>query len=138
MSSGHAFSRSLLKLPVSLLVKGTTIPSNPIDDHQIDVTKPIVYAMPFRSNVDLLALQQQVVKLGLPDPLSPLEIDGKQYPRYVFTSSRPTVMGNDHDVPQESISQFSELLELHKFNSDLDIQMMPMGRIFPARSLEMR
>lgn len=125
MSSGHAFSRSILKLPVSLLVKGTTIPSNPIDDHQIDVTKPIVYAMPFRSNVDLLALQQQVVRLGLPDPLSPLEIDGKQYPRCVFTSSRPTVMGNDHDVPQESISQFSELLELHKFNSDLDIQMMP-------------
>lgn len=125
MSSGHAFSRSLLKQPVSLLVKGTTIPSNPIEDHQIDVSKPIVYAMPFRSNVDLLALQQQVIKLGLPDPLTPLEINGKQYPRYVFTSSRPTVVGNDNDVPVESIHQFSELLELHKFDPELDIQMMP-------------
>ncbi|MCV5341495.1 hypothetical protein OFC87_31710, partial [Escherichia coli] len=59
MSSGQSFSRSLLKLPLSVLVKGTTIPSNPIEDLNIDLTKPIVYALPFRSNVDLLTLQKQ-------------------------------------------------------------------------------
>lgn len=78
MSSGQSFSRSLLKLPLSVMVKGTTIPSNPIDDLNIDLAKPIVYALPFRSNVDLLTLQKQALSLGLPDPLSPLEINGKK------------------------------------------------------------
>ncbi len=125
MSSGQSFSRSLLKLPLSVLVKGTTIPSNPIDDLDIDLTKPIVYALPFRSNVDLLTLQKQAMSLGLPDPLSPLEINGNTLNRYVFIAARPTVMGNDNDVPTESDSLFTELLELHKLDSELDVQMIP-------------
>lgn len=125
MSSGQSFSRSLLKLPLSVMVKGTTIPSNPIDDLNIDLTKPIVYALPFRSNVDLLTLQKQALSLGLPDPLSPLEINGKTLTRYVFIASRPTVMSNDNDVPSESVSLFTELLELHKLDSELDVQMIP-------------
>lgn len=125
MSSGQSFSRSLLKLPLSVMVKGTTIPSNPIDDLNIDLTKPIVYALPFRSNVDLLTLQKQALSLGLPDPLSPLEINGKTLTRYVFIASRPTVMSNDNDVPSESVSLFTELLELHKIDSELDVQMIP-------------
>ena len=125
MSSGQSFSRSLLKLPLSVLVKGTTIPSNPIDDLDIDLAKPIVYALPFRSNVDLLTLQKQAMSLGLPDPLSPLEINGKTLNRYVFIAARPTVMGNDNDVPTESDSLFTELLELHKLDSELDVQMIP-------------
>lgn len=125
MSSGRMLSRSLLKLPMSVLVKGTTIPSNPIEDHSIDINKPIVYALPYRSDVDLLALQAQVIKLGLPDPLEAVEINGKQFNRYVFTSSRQTVMANDQDVPSDSITQFSDLLELHKFDSELDVQVIP-------------
>ncbi|MBR9875940.1 MAG: glycerol-3-phosphate 1-O-acyltransferase PlsB, partial [Vibrionaceae bacterium] len=125
MSSGQSFSRSLLKLPLSVLVKGTTIPSNPIDDLDIDLAKPIVYALPFRSNVDLLTLQKQAMSLGLPDPLSPLEINGKTLNRYVFIAARPTVMGSDNDVPTESDSLFTELLELHKLDSELDVQMIP-------------
>ncbi|MCF7484091.1 glycerol-3-phosphate 1-O-acyltransferase PlsB [Vibrio sp. J1-1] len=125
MSSGQSFSRSLLKLPLSVLVNGTTIPSNPIDDLDIDLAKPIVYALPFRSNVDLLTLQKQAMSLGLPDPLSPLEINGKTLNRYVFIAARPTVMGSDNDVPTESDSLFTELLELHKLDSELDVQMIP-------------
>ncbi|NOH81855.1 glycerol-3-phosphate 1-O-acyltransferase PlsB [Vibrio sp. RE86] len=125
MSSGRMLSRSLLKLPMSVLVKGTTIPSNPIEDHSIDTNKPIVYALPYRSDVDLLALQSQVVKLGLPDPLEPVEINGKSFNRYVFTSVRDTVVGNDADVPSDSVTLFSDLLELHQFDSELDVQIIP-------------
>jgi len=112
MSSGRSLSRSLLKLPLSVLVKGTAIPSNPIEDHSIDVNKPIVYALPYRSSVDLVSLQKQVIALGLPDPLEPLIINGKSFSRFVFISSRETVLGNDNDVPSESIALFSELLAL--------------------------
>ncbi|ANS83858.1 Glycerol-3-phosphate 1-O-acyltransferase [Vibrio scophthalmi] len=126
MSSGRSLSRSLLKLPLSVLVKGTAIPSNPIEDHSIDVNKPIVYALPYRSSVDLVSLQKQVIALGLPDPLEPLIINGKSFSRFVFISSRETVLGNDNDVPSESIALFSELLALHKEDSELDIQILPI------------
>jgi len=125
MSSGQSFSSSLLKLPLSVLVKGTAIPANPIDDLSIDINKPIFYALPYRSNVDLVTLQKQVVGLGLPDPFEPVEINGKSFKRFVFTTSRETVMRDDQDVPSESIAQFSELLELHKYDSELDVQVIP-------------
>ncbi|MGF1752945.1 glycerol-3-phosphate 1-O-acyltransferase PlsB [Vibrio makurazakiensis] len=125
MSSGQAFSRSLLKLPLSMLVKGTSIPSNPIEDHSIDINKPIVYALPFRSAVDLLTLQKHALELGLPDPLTPLEINGSQYQRYVFISSRPTLVQDDQSVPSSSIAAFTDLLQLHNQDAGLDVQVIP-------------
>ncbi|UUM30738.1 glycerol-3-phosphate 1-O-acyltransferase PlsB [Vibrio japonicus] len=125
MSSGQSFSSSLLKLPLSVLVKGTAIPANPIDDLSIDISKPIIYALPYRSNVDLVTLQKQVLELGLPDPFEPVEINGKSFKRFVFTTSRDTVMRKDQNTPSESIALFSELLELHKLDTELDVQVIP-------------
>lgn len=125
MSSGQSFSRSLLKLPASVLVKGTAIPSNPIEDIGIDLNKPIVYVLPFRSNIDLLTLQTHTKEAGLPDPLSPLEIQGKNLKRYVFISSRPTLLQDDNHVPGDSIATFKELLALHNDDSELDVQVIP-------------
>ncbi|MEZ9542239.1 glycerol-3-phosphate 1-O-acyltransferase PlsB [Vibrio sp. 10N.286.48.C11] len=125
MSSGQSFSRSLMKLPLSVLVKGTSIPSNPVEDLNIDLSKPIVYALPFRSSVDILTLQKHALELGLPDPLSKLEINGKSLQRYVFISSRKTLLQDDNYVPSSSIEVFSELLSLHADDSELDVQVIP-------------
>ncbi|ERM59732.1 MULTISPECIES: glycerol-3-phosphate 1-O-acyltransferase PlsB [Vibrio] len=125
MSSGQSFSRSLMKLPLSVLVKGTSIPSNPVEDLNIDLSKPIVYALPFRSSVDILTLQKHALELGLPDPLSKLEINGKSLQRYVFISSRKTLLQDDDYVPSSSIEVFSELLSLHAEDSELDVQVIP-------------
>ena len=125
MSSGQSFSRSMMKLPLSVLVKGTSIPSKPIEDLNIDLGKPIVYALPFRSSVDLLTLQKHALELGLPDPLSPLEINGKSLQRYVFIASRKTLVQDDDHVPSSSIAVFTELLQLHESDSELDVQVIP-------------
>ncbi|CAK3734821.1 glycerol-3-phosphate 1-O-acyltransferase [Vibrio crassostreae] len=125
MSSGQSFSRSLMKLPLSLLVKSTSIPSNPVEDLNIDLSKPIVYALPFRSSIDILTLQKHALELGLPDPLSKLEINGKSLQRYVFISSRKTLLQDDDYVPSSSIEVFSELLSLHAEDSELDVQVIP-------------
>ncbi|MFM2597004.1 glycerol-3-phosphate 1-O-acyltransferase PlsB [Vibrio fortis] len=125
MSSGQSFSRSMMKLPLSVLVKGTSIPSNPIEDLNIDLGKPIVYALPFRSSVDLLTLQKHALELGLPDPLSPLDINGKSLQRYVFIASRKTLVQDDDHVPSSSIAVFTELLQLHESDSELDVQVIP-------------
>ncbi|MDN3608793.1 glycerol-3-phosphate 1-O-acyltransferase PlsB [Vibrio ostreicida] len=125
MSSGQPLSSSLLKLPLSVIVKGTAIPSKPIEDHNIDLAKPIIYALPYRSNVDLVTLQIQAQRLGLPDPFEPVLINGKSFQRHVFTSSRQTVLSNDKDIPKESVALFSQLLEQHKFDKKLDVQIIP-------------
>ena len=125
MSSGQSLFRSFLKLPMSVLVKGTAIPSNPIEDHNIDATKPVVYALPFSSNVDLLALQEQALAVGLPDPLEPIVLNGEERSRFVFIASRPTLISSDQNVPNESIALFSDLLKEHEKDRELDVQVIP-------------
>ncbi|WP_375751858.1 glycerol-3-phosphate 1-O-acyltransferase PlsB [Vibrio sp. HN007] len=125
MSSGRIIPRSIVKLPISVLVKSKAIPSNPIEDLGIDLNKPLIYAMPFRSNVDLHSMRKQALALGLPDPLSPLEINGKTLGRYVYISSRPTLLQDDKHIPSASVELFSELLEMHAQDSELDVQVIP-------------
>lgn len=127
MSSERIIPRSLLKLPLSVFVKSTVIPSEPISDLNIDVNKPIVYALPFRSNMDLFTLRRKALELGLPDPLSPLEINGKQFGRYVYIVSRPSMFRSNKHVPSSSISLFSQLLSLHDEDKELDVQVIPVS-----------
>ena len=82
-------------------------------------------ALPFRSSVDLLTLQKHALELGLPDPFSKLEINGKSLQRFVFISSRKTLLQDDDYVPSSSIEVFSELLSLHAEDSELDVQVIP-------------
>ncbi len=76
--------------------------------------------------MDLFTLRRKALELGLPDPLSPLEINGKQMGRYVNIISRPRVLRNDKHVPSASIELFSELLAMHDEDPDLDVQLIPI------------
>ena len=125
MSSRQSISRSLIKLPLKLLVKSTVVPVNPIEDHAIDANKPIMYALPFASEVDLLSLRQRVISVGLPDPFTPIVINGVELQRYVFISSRPTLLHDDSHAPSDSIELFSQLLAMHQLDKTLDVQMIP-------------
>ncbi|PWI31864.1 glycerol-3-phosphate 1-O-acyltransferase [Vibrio albus] len=125
MYSERNVSHSLLKLPVSVLVKSTAIPSDPIKDLNIDLNKPIVYALPFRSDIDLLTLQASALNAGLPDPLSTIELNNQLLNRFVYISSRPTILKDDKHIPSASIALFSELLRLHREDPTLDVQVIP-------------
>ncbi|OEF26123.1 glycerol-3-phosphate 1-O-acyltransferase PlsB [Vibrio rumoiensis] len=125
MSYGQMISRSFLKLPLSFLVKGKTIPANPTEELQLDLGKPIVYAMPFNSDIDLISLQTQTKALGLPDPLTPLVINGKEYDRFVFLTSKGMTKQSKKVLPKQSVELFTQLLKLHQGDSELDIQMLP-------------
>ncbi|GAL05701.1 glycerol-3-phosphate acyltransferase [Photobacterium aphoticum] len=125
MSSWQKIYQKILDLPLSLLVKTHSIPSDPVADLELDLERPIVYILPFRSVTDLLTLRSSTQALGLPDPLSPLEINGQTYRRYVYIASAPSVFGSNGELPQESIDLFTGLLEQHKQDSELDIQVVP-------------
>jgi glycerol-3-phosphate O-acyltransferase len=120
-------SKTLFKLPMSILVKGQTIPADPIDNLNIDPERPIIYALPFHSNIDLLALRDQAKKVGLPDPLQPIQIGDKTYERFVYIGMRAALLkSSDHDIPARSITLFSDLLNLHADDEQLDVQMLPI------------
>ncbi|MCD9485711.1 glycerol-3-phosphate 1-O-acyltransferase PlsB [Photobacterium iliopiscarium] len=125
MSSGQKIYQQLLKLPLSLLVKPHSIPSDPVADLELDLARPIVYILPYRSNTDLLTLRSSALASGLPDPLSLLEINGQSFPRFVCVAENPSVFGNKTGLPQDSITLFSDLLELHKQDSELNVQLIP-------------
>ncbi|MFC3025184.1 glycerol-3-phosphate 1-O-acyltransferase PlsB [Vibrio zhugei] len=126
MSSRHNYTRSLLKLPLKPLVKGSAIPANPVDDLAINLNKPIVYALPFRSNVDLLTLRHYALNAGLPDPLEPIVINGESFDRYVYNTSRPSKRRHYTDIPTASVELFGQLLHQHKLDSELDVQVIPV------------
>lgn len=65
MSSWQKIYQKILDLPLSLLVKTHSIPSDPVADLELDLERPIVYILPFRSVTDLLTLRSSTQALGL-------------------------------------------------------------------------
>ncbi|KMV30471.1 glycerol-3-phosphate 1-O-acyltransferase PlsB [Photobacterium swingsii] len=125
MSSWQKFYQKTLNLPLSLLVKTHSIPSNPVEDLALDLARPIIYILPFRSTTDLVTLRRSTKELGLPDPLAPLEIGDRTFNRFVFVADAPSIFGSDGELPPSSLTLFTELLELHKQDAELDIQLIP-------------
>ncbi|MCL9783574.1 glycerol-3-phosphate 1-O-acyltransferase PlsB [Vibrio sp. S4M6] len=126
MASKQTFVQTLLKLPLSILVKGSVVPANPIKDAGIDISKPIIYVFPFHSDVDVLTFGKKSHSIGLPSPFESLDILGKPFQRYGVIDSASF---RHHDNPYlslESVSLFSQLLELHKQDPELDVQVVPI------------
>ncbi|PPS59093.1 hypothetical protein CRX72_06625 [Pantoea sp. BRM17] len=65
------------------------------------------------SKADLLTLRNQCLRLDLPDPLAPLEIDGTLLPRHVFIHDGPRVFPYYVANP-ESVKLFHDYLDLHR------------------------
>ncbi|OOE40168.1 glycerol-3-phosphate 1-O-acyltransferase [Salinivibrio kushneri] len=115
----------LLNLPLSAWVKTQCIPSEPVEQLNLSLARPIVYVLPFRSHSDLLTLRRTCLRQGLPDPLTPLTIGDVTLPRYVFISHGRKVFSGDDDLPARSLAHFKDLLHLHRQDSELDIQLVP-------------
>ncbi|MBK4784817.1 MAG: glycerol-3-phosphate 1-O-acyltransferase PlsB [Pantoea sp. Pent] len=138
MSGWRKLYYKLLNLPLSILVKSKVIPTDPISEHGIDPTRPVMYVLPYDSKADLLTLRAQCLKHDLPDPLAPLEIDGTLLPRHVFIHDGPRVFPYFVANP-ESVKLFHDYLDLHRDNAALDVQMLPVSVMFgraPGREIQ--
>ena len=80
--------RKLLNLPLSLLVKSRSIPSDPITELALSREQPLIYVLPYTSQSDLLILQRNCRSLNLPDPLEQNVINGVSLPRFVFLNQK--------------------------------------------------
>lgn len=118
--------RKLLNLPLSLLVKSRSIPTDPIAELHLNTQQPIVYVLPYTSETDLLILQKNCHSLNLPDPLQSNEIDGQTLPRFVFLDAGRRFF-KSKGAKSETEGTFYRYLDLHKTNPELDVQVVPVS-----------
>lgn len=130
MSAWQTITQNILKFPLSFLVSTVNIPADPIKQLGFDLERPLIYVLPFFSHSDLLTLRKSCLALGLPDPLTPLEINNKSLPRFVFVSGGSKVFDSKHQIPDDSIATFSDYLKLHQLDKQLDIQLIPVSIVW--------
>ncbi|QUM74932.1 glycerol-3-phosphate 1-O-acyltransferase PlsB [Moritella sp. 24] len=111
---------------VNGLVKSQYVPDNPVNALNLDLTRPIVYALKTKSMTDLVALQRACKELGLPDPLTPIKVNGVIIPSYVCLDNPAPLFGQVKDT-DVFFNEFQQLLRLHKDDKALDIQLMPVA-----------
>lgn len=116
MSIKHTLFQ-IFKWPVRWLTKAETI----CDEHQSSPSAPqhVVYVMKSPSFSDLVVLQRAAKAQGLPDPMTALEIDGKQFDRVLFVEDPKRRLEYAAEEP------FGQLLALHQGNPDCDVLMYP-------------
>ncbi len=125
MSFGSALVRSICRLPIRCLVNHTSLPEDPFTQLQLDLARPIVYALSSDSLSDLLTLELCAAKLGLPSPFTPLQWHGKSCPRYVCLDRPPLPFGfKPKAVP--TLATFQQWLSLHEQDPGLDVQLLPV------------
>ncbi|KYP97379.1 glycerol-3-phosphate acyltransferase [Sodalis-like endosymbiont of Proechinophthirus fluctus] len=138
MSGWRRIYYNFLELPLKLLVKSKVIPADPGAEAGLDPRQPMMYVLPYNSKVDLLTLRMQCLKQGLPDPLTPLHIDGITLPRYVFIHDGPRALSWYAEKTQ-SVLLFHNYLNLHRSNPALDVQLVAVSVMFghsPGRELQ--
>ncbi|WP_342221789.1 glycerol-3-phosphate 1-O-acyltransferase PlsB [Candidatus Fukatsuia endosymbiont of Tuberolachnus salignus] len=129
MSGWRKIYYKLLNLPLNFWVKSRVIPADPLTELGLDPLCPVLYVLPYYSKADLLTLRTQCLAQDLPDPLDPLEMDGRQLPSYVFIA-RGSRAAPDCRFKQESVKLFHDYLDLHRNNPELDVQMLPVSVMF--------
>ncbi|WGE32271.1 glycerol-3-phosphate 1-O-acyltransferase PlsB [Actinobacillus genomosp. 2] len=124
MSSLLNLYRKVLNIPLSLLVKSRSIPTDPIKELGLNLEQPILYVLPYTSQTDLLILQKNCLALNLPDPLQNNEVSGQLLPRYVFLDEGRRFF-KSKGAKSETESIFYRYLDLHRTLQDLDVQLVP-------------
>ncbi|CAD6510649.1 Glycerol-3-phosphate acyltransferase [Candidatus Profftia tarda] len=121
------FFLNLLKFKIKILVRSTIIPSQPVSQLCLDMTRPVVYILPCNSKLDLLTLRHCCLIHNLPDPLDTNQINGTILPRYVFLDD---LRGCHNATIQKSVKLFQYYIEIHRHNPFLDIQIIPTSVMF--------
>ena len=121
----------LLKYPLKLRVSCKIVPDKIQDVNPQDPQKPIFYVVRHQSASDLLTLQIACEQNNLPDPLSPVIIKGKSFPR-TFCLEKPTTLffSKYRSNKTTAIAQGVDLLYQHTQDPTLNAQLIPVNLIW--------
>lgn len=120
---------SLIQIPVKLFVKSKPIPTSPITELDLDIHRPILYVLPYNSQIDLMVVRSLCLKYNLPDPLLGIDINGNTIPAYVYIDKGPGIFASKKQK-NKSIEILREYISAHQQNDELDVQMLPVSVMF--------
>ena len=120
---------SLIQIPVKLFVKSKPIPTDPITELDLDIHRPILYVLPYNSQIDLMVVRSLYLKYDLPDPLLDIDINGNTIPAYVYIDKGPGIFASKKQK-NKSIEILREYISAHQQNDELDVQMLPVSVMF--------
>lgn len=120
---------SLIQIPVKLFVKSKPIPTDPITELDLDIHRPILYVLPYNSQIDLMVVRSLCLKYHLPDPLLGIDINDKTVPAYIYIDKGPRIFASSKQK-NKSIEILREYISAHQQNDELDVQMLPVSVMF--------
>lgn len=120
---------SLIQIPVKLFVKSKPIPIDPITELDLDTNRPILYVLPYNSQIDLMVVRSLCLRYDLPDPLKGIDINGKIVPAFIYIDKGPGFFASNQ-LQNMSIDILKDYISAHQQNEDLDIQMLPVSVMF--------
>lgn len=120
---------SLIQIPVKLFVKSKPIPTDPITELDLDIYRPILYVLPYNSQIDLMVVRSLCLKYHLPDPLLGIDINDKTVPAYIYIDKGPGIFASSKQK-NKSIEILREYISAHQQNDELDVQMLPVSVMF--------
>ncbi|KDN09933.1 glycerol-3-phosphate 1-O-acyltransferase PlsB, partial [Gilliamella sp. Imp1-1] len=122
----------LIQILVKLFVKSKPIPTDPITELDLDTNKPILYVLPYNSQIDLMVVRSLCLQYSLPDPLVGIDINNKVIPAYIYIDKGPGIFASNQQK-NKAIEILRDYISAHQQNHDLDIQMLPISVMFGRR-----
>lgn len=93
------------------------------DEHSSQPSAPdyVVYVMRGPSVSDFLVAQRALAELGLPDPSTPFLLQNTEFPRVLYVEDK------NKRLEYDAIKPFTQLLELHQADPNLNVVMYPVA-----------
>lgn len=120
---------SIINIPVKFFVQSKSIPTDPIDELNIDKTKPILYVLPYNSKIDLLVVRSLCKKYQLPDPLDGIKTASTVLPAFLYIDKGPGIFASKKQK-NKSIEIIKQYITAHQQDPLLDVQMLPVSVMF--------
>ncbi|MBY6064019.1 glycerol-3-phosphate 1-O-acyltransferase [Pseudidiomarina sediminum] len=117
--SWRSFVAKLMYWPVRWLTRFETIFDETVGNTQNP--EHVVYVMRSTSVTDYLLARRAMLRAGLPDPAEPLIINGERHARVMYLEQART------DTNEVAIDEFLHLLQSHKKETSLNVQLVPLG-----------
>ncbi|BAP58598.1 glycerol-3-phosphate 1-O-acyltransferase PlsB [Candidatus Tachikawaea gelatinosa] len=122
MSLRYKYVFKFLKFLAFLFIRSKIVPST----FKVNNSLPTVYILPSQSKFKLLILRATCIKNKLPDPLDPLLINNKIFPRYFFLYKKKIYYKCFKNKIKKINNIVQDFLKLQKIYPKINIQIVPV------------
>ena len=121
----NSWFAALWARPLHWLVNHRSLPDDPVNDLELDLSRPVVYVSNSDSWTDRMILARCCEQQGLPSPLDSMNLFGQYCPRHVGLVAR-----TDNPNAWSGRAVFDTLMALHEQHPSLDVQMVAVAMLW--------